>query len=137
MAERVVRILHEHDAVRECVVSSAGIEVLERIRSLEPDIRTGYIISQSIGRVTSLDVDFLSVSTRLATPGLIDAAHAAEKEVHVWTVNRPRQMARFIDLGVDNIITDLPGVARGLLDERAAMGTEQLLLIKVRSWFLK
>jgi len=28
-------------------------------------------------------------------------------------------------------------VARSLLDERAAMSTEELLFIKVRSWFLR
>jgi glycerophosphoryl diester phosphodiesterase len=87
--------------------------------------------------VTALNVDFLSVSSRLATPGLIGAAHAAGKEVHVWTVDKPRQMARFIDLGVDNLITDMPSVARSLLDERAAMSDEKLLFIKVRSGFLR
>jgi glycerophosphoryl diester phosphodiesterase len=46
-------------------------------------------------------------------------------------------MARFIDLGVDNLITDLPVVARTLLDERAAMSQEELLFIKVRNWFLR
>ena len=137
LAERVVQILHEHEAVSECVVSSASIEVLEHLRNLDPSIRTGCVISQSIGEVTALNVDFLSVSSRLATPGLIGAAHAAGKEIHVWTVDKPRQMARFIDLGVDNLITDLPGVARSLLDERAAMSTEELLFIKVRSWFLR
>jgi glycerophosphoryl diester phosphodiesterase len=137
MAERVVQILHEQEAVPECVVSSTSIEILEHLRRLDPSIRTGYILSQSIGQVTALDIDFLSVSSRLVTPGLIDAARAAGKEVHVWTVNRPRQMSTLIDLGVDNIITDLPLVARALLDERAAMSREQLLLVKVRHWFLR
>jgi glycerophosphoryl diester phosphodiesterase len=137
LAERVVQILHEHDAVSECVVSSASIEALEHLRNLDPSLRTGCVISQSIGEVAALDVDFLSVSSRLATPGLIGAAHAAGREVHVWTVDKPRQMARFIDLGVDNLITDLPSVARSLLDERAAMSTEELLFTKVRSWFLR
>jgi len=136
-AARIVRILREQDAVSECVVSSANIEVLGEIRRLDSAIRTGYVISQSIGRVTTLDVDFLSVSSRLATPALIDAARAAGKEVHVWTVNKPGQMARLIDLGVDNIITDVPGLAKALLDERAAMGNEELLFLKVRHWFLR
>jgi len=137
LAEQVVQILHEHEAVSECVVSSASIEALEHLRNLDPSIRTGCVISQSIGEVTALNVDFLSVSSCLATPGLIGAAHAAGKEVHVWTVEKPRQMARFIDIGVDNLITDVPSVARSVLDERAAMSTEELLFMKVRSWFLR
>lgn len=137
LTEQVVQILHEHEAVSECVVSSASIEALEHLRNLDPSIRTGCVVSQSIGEVASLDVDFLSVSSRRTTPGLIGAAHAAGKEIHIWTVNKPRQMARFIDLGVDNLITDLPSVARSLLDERAAMSTEELLFVKVQSWFLR
>lgn len=137
LAEQIVTVLREHGAVSESIVSSASIEGLEHIRSLEPNIRTSFILSQSIGEVTDLDVDFLSVSSRMMTPGLISAARAAGKEVHVWTVNKPRQMVRFIDLGVDNLITDLPSVARHLLDERAAMSAEELLFIKVRSWFLR
>lgn len=137
IAGRVVRILHDQDAVGECVVSSASIDVLEQVRSLDSGIRIGYIIAHSVGRVTALDVDFLSVSSRLATPGLVDAARAAGKEVHVWTVNRPRQMAALIDLGVDNLITDLPLEARALLDERAAMSRDELLFVKIRHWFLR
>ena len=137
LAERVVQTLHEHGDPRECIISSASIRVLEHVSELDPDIPIGFIISQSIGDVTTLAVDFLSISSRQATPGLIDAARIAGKEVHVWTVNRPRQMTQFIDLGVDNIITDMPAVARDILAERAAMSNEALLLIKVRNWFLR
>ncbi|MBP7050674.1 MAG: glycerophosphoryl diester phosphodiesterase membrane domain-containing protein [Phycisphaerae bacterium] len=136
MAEGVVRILREQGAFHECIVSSASIEVVEHIRALDPNVRTGLILSQSLGKVTALDVDFLSVASRLVTPGLIAAAHAAAKEVHVWTVNKPAQMARLIDLGVDNIITDVPREAKTLLEKRAAMPKEELLFLKVRHWFL-
>lgn len=137
LAERVVQVLHEQNAVAECVVSSTSLEALEHIQTLDPSIRRGYIVVQSIGEMAALDVDFLSVSSRLVAPGLIDAARAAGKEVHVWSVSRPRTMVRFIDMGVDNIITGVPATARELLDERAAMSSEELLFLKVRSWFLR
>jgi len=133
----VLKILYEHDSVSECYICSSNIEALKYIRNLDPSIRIGCIVSQSMGQVTFLDVDFLSVSSLLITPGLIDAAHAAGKDVHVWTVNKPQQMVRFIDLGVDNLITDVPPVARTLLDQRAAMSKQELLFTKVRSWFLR
>ncbi|MBM4149936.1 MAG: hypothetical protein FJ224_12970 [Lentisphaerae bacterium] len=136
-AERVVSILQQHDALQDCVVSSANIQALAHIRRLDPSIRTGYIISQSLGKVTALDVDFLSVSSRIATPGLIATARAAGREVHVWTVNHPREMARFIDLGVDNLITARPLVAIALLEKRVAMSQGELLVAKVQSWFLR
>lgn len=40
------------------------------------------------------------------TPRLIEAAHRAGVEVHVWTVNDVAQMHRLVEAGVDGIITD-------------------------------
>jgi glycerophosphoryl diester phosphodiesterase len=41
-------------------------------------------------------------------PGFVADAHAAGKEVHVWTVNRPADMDFVRGLGVDVAITDHP-----------------------------
>jgi glycerophosphoryl diester phosphodiesterase len=43
-----------------------------------------------------------------ADPAFVADAHAAGKEVHVWTVNRPADMDLARDLGVDVVITDRP-----------------------------
>lgn len=43
---------------------------------------------------------------RVMSPRLIEAAHAAGTEVHVWTVNDPARMRELVQLGVDGIITD-------------------------------
>jgi glycerophosphoryl diester phosphodiesterase len=39
---------------------------------------------------------------------LIDAVHRVGAHVHLWTVNEPDDMRRFIDMGVDGIVTDRP-----------------------------
>jgi glycerophosphoryl diester phosphodiesterase len=43
-----------------------------------------------------------------ADPDFVAEAHAAGKEVHVWTVNRTADMDLVCDLGVDVVITDRP-----------------------------
>lgn len=43
-----------------------------------------------------------------ADPDFVADAHAAGKEVHVWTVNRPADMDLVRELGVDAVITDRP-----------------------------
>jgi glycerophosphoryl diester phosphodiesterase len=44
-----------------------------------------------------------------ADPDYVADAHAAGKEVHVWTVNTAADMDLVRDLGVDAVITDHPG----------------------------
>jgi glycerophosphoryl diester phosphodiesterase len=52
---------------------------------------------------------------RVVTRRFIDRAHAADKQVHVWTVNEATDMRRLLDLGVDGIVTDRPDVLNAVL----------------------
>lgn len=54
----------------------------------------------------------------LADSKLVAAAEAAGKQVHVWTVNDPDHMARFLDAGVHALITDRPDTLKQLLESR-------------------
>ena len=47
---------------------------------------------------------------------LIDAVHRAGAHIHLWTVNEPDDMRRFIDMGVDGIVTDRPDLLNEVLD---------------------
>lgn len=49
---------------------------------------------------------------------LIAAARRRGLEVQVWTVNEEVEMERLIDLGVDGIITDRPGLLKAVLRRR-------------------
>ncbi|MEE3326943.1 MAG: glycerophosphodiester phosphodiesterase [Myxococcota bacterium] len=55
----------------------------------------------------------------LVTPELLAHCHQYDIEVHVWTINDPDEMAELLDLGVDGLVTDTPGVMTRLLADRA------------------
>ena len=50
----------------------------------------------------------------------IQAAHNADIQVHVWTIDEPDEMVRLLDLGVDGIMTDKPETLKKILLSRNA-----------------
>ena len=88
----------------------------------------GYVLMGKIGLgrfFTPTDVDAAMVperhtGLRIVSRGFIRQAHADGIGVFVWTVNRPDDMRRLFDWGVDGIVSDAPGRVRRVLDERHA-----------------
>jgi glycerophosphoryl diester phosphodiesterase len=54
----------------------------------------------------------------MAKPGVIQRAHDAGLQVHIWTVNDRDLMNSLLDLGVDGIMTDETELLRDVLMER-------------------
>ncbi len=49
---------------------------------------------------------------------IVERAHKLGMSTNVWTVNKPDQMQRFIDLGIDAITTNEPLVLREILGDK-------------------
>ncbi len=52
------------------------------------------------------------------TAALVAEAHTQGLRVVVWTVNKPDDMARMIEIGVDGIISDRPDLLRQIADDK-------------------
>ncbi len=68
-------------------------------------------------------VDALQIPARwegraVATRNLVEAAHARNMAVHVWTVDEPDEMNDLLDMGVDGVISDRPDRLARVLHER-------------------
>lgn len=125
----LVDLVERLDLWDRVIVGSFRDARLRRFRTL-----TGGLVATSSGPAETLAVRSRSWARRpghspadvfqvpvkagitVVDEAFVDAAHAAGKHVHVWTVNEEAEMQRLLDLGVDGIITDRPDLAQGLLD---------------------
>lgn len=120
---RVIMASEEHallKAVRrqapELVTSFSGREV--RDYYLLSRVCLATLLFRSPGRLLQMplwsDHDH-DRGLRLVHQGLLCAAHAQGRVVHVWTINDPVTMRELIDLGVDGITTDRPDLLAQVL----------------------
>jgi glycerophosphoryl diester phosphodiesterase len=125
-----VQIIRDHSFGSQCVITSLNYDGLIKVKKLHPDLKTGFIIAKSIGNMFRVDTDFLSLASGMVNADVIAAVRKRKMGVHVWTVNRPGGMSYFINLGVDNIITDYPAKLAAVIKERAALNdVEKFLLV--------
>lgn len=130
LEERVVRIVEEAEMASDVVIMSLKQLGIQKIRELRPAWTIGLLSATAIGDLTRMDVDFLAVHTALATPRFVSRAHAAGKDVYVWTVNDPVHMSRMVSRGVDGLITDEPAILKRVLNERANLSSVERLLLE-------
>ena len=135
LEQRVIDLVEDMGMDDQVVVMSLKYGAVEKMRQLRPDWTIGLLTATAVGDLTSLDADFLAVSSGLATRGFIRRARDRGKEVWVWTVNDPVQMFRMINLGVDGVITDQPGLAREVLERRADLNSLERLLVGLAHHF--
>lgn len=126
LPQKVVEMVKEYDFEEQCVLTSTSLGYLRQIKELAPELKTGYILSAAYGNYFEDEaVDFISIRSNFINESMIEAAHGAGKAVHGWTVNSKSEMERMRILGVDNVITDKPLLAREVIYREEA--TESLL----------
>ena len=132
LVPEVLRIVRENGFVDQCTITSLDYAALQDVERRAPEFRTGMIVTKAVGNTAELPVDFLSVNQAAADRTLLARAGRQGKEVHVWTVNARDDMVHMIELGVDNLITDHPGDAVAVRQERAALTHAEKLALRLR-----
>lgn len=120
--ERLAGVLRAYAYEEQTIVQSFSTESLQRLRGVNPRLRLGvlYTAQQPLkgdppGWAYVLGPEWPVVSSERT---LVRDAHAAGRQVVVWTLDSPGQIRQAIDARVDGIITNRPDVARAILDER-------------------
>ena len=94
--------------------TSAGTTTVTRILGAV-SVRSRPLSRRLLESVDALQIPERQRRLRIVTPRLIDYAHSAGVEVHVWTVNEPAEMERLVGMGVDGIVTDRADLALKIL----------------------
>jgi glycerophosphoryl diester phosphodiesterase len=127
----VIEAIRRLDAQHRVLLAAEDDAILRKIRQHASDIATGFSsaeVADFISRVHSGNLDGYAPpgvalqipphfgDIALVTAETIAAAHGCGLEMHVWTINHEDEMERLLALGVDGIMSDLPGLARRVTD---------------------
>ena len=135
LEERVSEIVERLNMGSEIVVMSLNYGMVQKMKSIRPDWTAGLLTAKAIGKLTALEADFLAVNTGMATMPFVRSAHAAGKEVFVWTVNDALGMSVMMSRGADGIITDDPALARAVLAWREELNPAERAMLALAYWF--
>lgn len=111
-----VRLIQKYGFEQDCVVTSQSYETLCKVKELDPDITTGYILALGVGTYYDLPAaDLFSVESTFITAGMVQQIHLRGKTISAWTINRQQDAENLLKLGVDDLITDKPEIIEELL----------------------
>jgi glycerophosphoryl diester phosphodiesterase len=136
IVESVIEILERCVAVDRTLLAAEHDEIMQRIRTAAGKrIATGMSaaeVTDFVGRLSrgdwdgyrppgdALQVPPAYAGIEIVSAAAVAAAHRFGCEVHVWTINDRAEIDRLLDLGVDGVMSDLPGLVRTAVAQRKA-----------------
>jgi glycerophosphoryl diester phosphodiesterase len=114
-------LIKEYRMEQSVIVPSFRTEAMDEFRQVCPGVATAasedevrdFVIRNFLFLSTTVDLNYVALQVPesrdnipVVTPWLLWAAQRRNLQVHIWTINQPDDMLRFIDMGVDGIMTD-------------------------------
>ncbi len=133
ISQLVCAELRYQNRTASVLVASLHSGVLERLRKVCPQVATSagpseamrfYVLSRMglTALYSPVEKALLVPKTvkgrKLVSHKFVEAAHARNLKVAVWTVNAGEDMRRLIAVGVNGILTDYPDRLSGIVEEK-------------------
>ena len=125
--EKVVKEIADHHLVDRVQVSSFDFDVLTDVKRVSPKTKTVALLTADFFRrvppdqpakvmdaIQAINADLIAVNKDLLTAALVIAAQQRGVKVEVWTVDTETEMRKFMQMGVDGIITNQPDALQKL-----------------------
>ena len=129
--EPLLAVLHRHGALdRVCIGSFSHRRLVAvRRRARVCTSASPFEVARWLSGLVPSAPDCFQVPVAqgpipVVTARSVARAHRADKPVHVWTIDDPREMQRLIDIGVDGIMTDDPATLKRVAHENGYWSIE-------------
>ena len=118
LEKSVIDLIHKYNFEERCIVTSGHYETLTKIKELDKEIKTGYVMTLAYGNMEEfVNADAFSIEATIITKSLVKEIHKEGKEIYAWTLNTKENIEKMIKLRVDNIITDNVTLAKDTIFE--------------------
>ena len=134
LARAVVELVEQHGLEEAVIITSFDPHILQEVRRANPAIIRGQIYCdfktsdlpwykrialRNLLFNSRTQPDLLMVGKSMVSPSYLKRQHERGYRVFVWTVNERADMERFVQMGVDGIITDRPDLLSEVLQKEA------------------
>jgi len=118
IAESVIDEVRSVDMLDQVLIISFDWFVLPLVKSLEPTLETGALVSNDVWasgdlkilleQVTALGCNWINMDRKLFADDMPAVVHEHGFKLGLWTVNTVDEMRRFAAVGVDSLTSDRP-----------------------------
>lgn len=132
LAAKVAELIRREGFEAECEVTSLNADGLMAAKRHNPRLAVVALVTYAVGDPGRLDVEGLSVNTKVLTDRLIRAVRRRGKRLYAWTVDDPGTMVRLIERGVGGLVTNAPEEAIRIRRERSTLSYAQRRILAAR-----
>ena len=106
---------------------SLDFDLIHIVRQKNPSLKTGCCMFGNLGETTvenllSLDCDFVVIEENMVSNSFISSCRRAWLPVYVWTVDMEENMRKYLDMGVNGLISDKPYLVKEVLEDYSFQG---------------
>lgn len=119
--KKVIEIIKAFSMENRVIISCFNHYALAEVKKLAPEIKTGILDLATMYKpweyAKSFGANAIHPHHHTIFPETIKACKENNIMVNTWTVDKPEDIRRAVDMGVTGIITNVPDIARRVLDE--------------------
>ncbi len=136
LLDATLRELARGDHADAVMLASLSPDLVRAAREAAPRLPLALFANAALpGTARRTEFDMLGLNHLQVDASAVADARRRGYRLQAWTVNDPVRMARYMDIGVDDVSTDVPALAVAVREQRAALTDVERLLARLHSWF--